>query len=68
MAFTQTDLDTINEAIASGALEVRFQDRTTIYRSMKELLMAKAEIEAELAINGGSVIIRQIRPVIHNGW
>jgi len=49
MAWTQTDLDRIERAIATGTLEVRTSDgRRLIYRSVEELLKAKAVIEAEL--------------------
>ena len=68
MAFTQADLDTINKAIGNGALEVRFADRTVTYRSMEELLKAKANIEAELSSAGTTPMVRQIRPIVTSGW
>lgn len=49
MAYSQTDLDAINSAIASGALSVAFRDRTVTYRSIDDLLKAKRTIEAEIA-------------------
>jgi len=49
MAYTQTDLDAINAAIASGTLSVSFSDRSVTYRSIDSLLKAKRIIEAELA-------------------
>ena len=39
--FTVADLASINSAIASGATEVRFQDRTIRYRSMQDMLIAR---------------------------
>jgi hypothetical protein len=42
VAWTQQQLDAIEAAIASGELTVRFGDRTVTYRSMDELLQARA--------------------------
>lgn len=49
MAFTQSDLDNVNSAIASGELTVSHSGRTVTYRSMTDLLAAKKTIEGELA-------------------
>lgn len=50
MAFTKTDLDNVNAAIASGELRVRSSTGSeVIYRSMDDLLKARAAIEADLA-------------------
>lgn len=68
MAFIQADLDKINAAIASGAAEVRFSDRTLRFDSMADRLRAKAVIEAELSKGSATPIVRQIRPVIGSGW
>jgi hypothetical protein len=54
MAFTQSDLDAINAAIASGSLSVSFSDRTITYRSINSLIKAKSHIAAELAASSGS--------------
>lgn len=48
MAYTQTDLDAVKAAIASGELTVEHNGRKVTYRSMDDLLKAKAVIEAEL--------------------
>jgi hypothetical protein len=63
MAWTQTDLDAVKAAIASGERRVRFADgRETEYRSVDELKKAKAAIEAELGIDSGATPrTRQIR-------
>jgi hypothetical protein len=52
MAFTQTDLDAIEAAIASGATSVQFSDRLVVYRSISDLLKARAAVIA--ALNSGS--------------
>jgi hypothetical protein len=49
MAFTTTDLDAINAAIASGEMTVKYNGREVTYRSVAELLKAKSTIEADLA-------------------
>jgi len=50
MAYTQTDLDAIKSAIASGERLVRFSDgRTVEYRDTPDLLRAQRAIQAELS-------------------
>lgn len=52
MAFTQTDIDTLKAAIASGALSVRYADgREVTYRSLKEMRETLNMMSAEV---GGS--------------
>jgi len=48
MAWTQTDLDAIEKAIASGAKRVRFQTHEVEYQSIREMLAARDVIRAEL--------------------
>ena len=53
MAYTTTDLESINRAIASGSLSVAFGDRSRTYRSMSELREARDIIKGDLeAANG----------------
>lgn len=47
MAFTQTQLDALNAAIASGTLRVTYDGNTVEYRSMAELVRART-----LVMNG----------------
>ena len=56
MAFTQSDLDAIDTAIASGELTVSHNGRTVTYRSMSDLLRARQTIQTLLsaAQPGGS--------------
>lgn len=49
MAFSSTDLDAINAAIASGELTVKHNGREVTYRSLADLMKAKQTIESELA-------------------
>ncbi len=45
MAWTQTDIDTLKAAIASGVLSVTFADRSTTYKSTDDQLKALALME-----------------------
>lgn len=49
MALTQSDLDNVNAAIASGELRATVNGRTVEYRSIADLLKARATIEADIA-------------------
>jgi hypothetical protein len=51
MAWTQTDLDAINAAIATGATRVRFQTHEVEYQTSNELLRVRDAIMAELNPN-----------------
>lgn len=48
--WTSEDLETINDAIASGALEVEYNDRRVKYRSMNELMKARELIRKSLGL------------------
>jgi len=58
MAWTQQQVDAIETAIASGELTVRFGDRTVTYRSMEELLQARAVIKNALDAEAGTATDR----------
>jgi hypothetical protein len=58
MAWTQQQLDAIEAAIASGELTVRFGDRTVTYRSMDELLQARALIKQAVDEQAGTATDR----------
>lgn len=49
MALTSADIDALDRAIASGELTVRHGERLVTYRSIDELLRARAAILADLA-------------------
>lgn len=46
--FTQAHLAAIEEAIAGGYLEVRYDDKVVRYQSMGDLLKARALIAAQV--------------------
>lgn len=52
MAFTQTDLDNVERAIASGELTVRYNGREVTHRSMSDLMAARDLIAKALANKG----------------
>lgn len=49
MAYTQTDLDSLDTAIAGAKLTVRHGDRLVTYRSMDELIKARAHVAGVIA-------------------
>ena len=51
MAFSQSDLDALDKAIATGAMEVRYSDgRQVRYRSLAELRNIRDQIRTELGL------------------
>lgn len=52
MAITQTDLDNLDTAIASGELKVMFNGRSVEYRSINDLMNARKHV---LAVLNGQV-------------
>jgi len=57
MAFTQTQLDAIESAIASGELRVMFNGREIIYRSIDDLMKARNVVKAALEAAGAAVAV-----------
>ena len=49
MAYSQTQLEALEAALASGMLRVSFEGRSVEYRSVEELKKAIAEVKAALA-------------------
>lgn len=50
-AFTQADLDALEQAIASGQMEVRIGDRKVVYRTLKEMLEIRTMMRSSLGID-----------------
>lgn len=62
MAYTQSDIDQLKTAIASGALEVQYPNGRVRYRSLAEMRETLAIMEAE--VSGSSTVTpRQTRTV-----
>lgn len=66
MAFTQSDLDAIQAAIAKGERVVQFADRSVTYRDMRELFDAEARIRQ--ALNAGTARAKQSLTVASKGF
>ena len=49
MAWTQTDLDDLDAAIALGALKVKYADKEVTYRSLSEMRELRREMARQLA-------------------
>ena len=52
MAFTVTQLEAIERAIASGTLKVRYDGKEVQYQSLTELMQARRMIREELSEMG----------------
>lgn len=48
MAVTQTDIDALNAAIASGEKQVALGAQQVTYRSISELIVARNELQRQL--------------------
>jgi len=55
MAYTQTDLDAIEKAIATGTRRVTVDGKTVEYRDMAEMMKARDLIRRELGVSTGDV-------------
>ena len=52
MTFTASQLQAIDNAIATGELEVHFNDKVVKYRSIQELMIARRFVHASLIESG----------------
>ena len=50
MAYTQQQLDTLNEAISQGAKEDWYGDKKVVYRSLTEMRSIRDEMLVDLGI------------------
>lgn len=48
MAWTQSDIDTLKQHLASGVLSVQFRDRSVTYKSNEDMLQSLALMEREV--------------------
>lgn len=57
MAWSQTDLDQLDAALAKNILEVRFADgRTVRYQNADQMLAVRKTMKAELAASASQVV------------
>lgn len=78
MAFTQTQLDALEEAIALGALSVRHGDKTVTYDSIPAMLKLRDRMKREISGRKSTLVHRTtfsrgdgVNPVAgsgRNGW
>jgi hypothetical protein len=54
MAYTQAHLDALKSALASGATQIRYEDRMLEFRDVDQLIKAIAVVEGELASAAGT--------------
>ncbi len=52
MAWTTTELEILEKAIASGATKVKYADKEVEYRSLSEMYNLREQIKDELGLNG----------------
>lgn len=68
MAFTQSDLDVLDMALASGESEVEFADGSRVrYRSVAALKEARAFVAEQIAKAAGKRRPRQYRASVGKG-
>lgn len=68
MAYTQAQLEALEEALASGMLRVSFEGRSMEYRSIEELKKAIAEVRAGLAAQQGKPQGRVVKVYTRKGF
>ena len=55
MGYTTAKLDALEDAIASGELTVKYQDRVVTYRSLEEMRSIRQEMRQALGLSPRSV-------------
>lgn len=73
MAYTESQLEALRRALATGERRVTFADKTIEYRSVEELRTAIREVEAALVkekaeAGTGRPLTRQIRVTTRKGF
>lgn len=53
MAWTQTQLDALEAAIAQGTTKVKYSDKEVTYRSLDEMMQIRDKIREDLGITSG---------------
>lgn len=68
MAYTLTQLQTVEDAIASGTLRVEIDGRVVVYQSLDALMKLRDQIKAELGVATPSAARgRAWRPIASDG-
>ena len=50
MAWTQSQLTALEDAIAKGVREVKYRDKVIVYRSLKEMFTLRNEMKKSLGL------------------
>jgi len=66
--YTEQQLQTLRDALATGVRRVRFGDREIEYRTVDELKQAIAVAEADVAKSSGAGPVRQLRVQTEKGF
>ncbi len=66
--YTLEHAQALREAIASGEHRVTYDGKTIEYRTVSDLKLALAEVEAGLALDSGKTKTRQIRVTTSKGF
>ena len=64
--YTQAQYNTLVEAIAQGALAVKYGDKEVTYRSLAEMLKVKEMMATDLGLNGTAPQDRGRRYAAHS--
>lgn len=64
LSWTQSDIDKLKEAIASGAQSVSYRDRTVTYRSLSEMERVLAKMEGSV---GNKKKVKRVNPQFDSG-
>jgi hypothetical protein len=65
MTFTQTHYNALAEAIALGATEVTYGDKTVKYRSLAEMMALLDRMATDLGLNTGEIKVTV--PIVDRG-
>lgn len=66
-AYTQVDLDNLDRMIVSGVLSTTYDGKRIEYRSMTDLIKARASVAGALAAATGSVASCSLTPTYSKG-
>ncbi|MBI4208549.1 MAG: hypothetical protein HY538_02435 [Deltaproteobacteria bacterium] len=58
MAFTQDQLDSLEQAIADGTLAVKYQDKMITYRSFEEMIRIRDLMRQSLGVASKTVRVK----------
>lgn len=67
MAFSQAQLDALDAAIASGTLRVTYDGKSVEYRTMDELMRARALVAGAVARQAGTASSGRRYPSYRSG-